>query len=102
MTITSITPSRGNWTSLTAVLIVGTSFPVTIDSISVNGNLASSVLRVSATLLSATFPESEGVTGDVTVAVTAGIETALSTFTYYGGQWKVKRVDLKQRAEQSN
>ncbi len=83
-TIDSVNPNSGPLTGGTAVIITGTNFPTTVDSVRVGTGRLDSLVRVSATQLTGTTPpDSVADTVDVTVyATTAGNAACTKCFIY--------------------
>lgn len=84
VTVTSVSPSSGPGTGGTAVVITGTNFPLTIDSVRVGAGRLGSVVRSSDSLLAGTTPPGIAAGAvDVTVYATdAGSGTCSGCFSY--------------------
>lgn len=86
-TVTSVSPNAGSTTGATSVTITGTNFynGASNATVSFGGTVATSVVVVSATTITATSPSHAAGTVDVTVTTPSGTSATSSAdqFTYY-------------------
>jgi hypothetical protein len=86
--VTGVTPNSGPISGGTPITITGANFPATGLAVRVGGTLASSIVRVSATQITATTP-SRGTSGAVSVEVSAAgyrTGTCSGCYTYQAPQ----------------